>query len=64
MQVLPGARLPGDGIVVEGSSHTDESMLTGEAAPVLKGPGDAVIGGTVNMGGMLVVLFFLPTFLY
>ena len=44
-----------DGEVVKGSSHADESMLTGEAAPVQKKPGDSVIGGTVNQGSMLLV---------
>eukprot|EP00884_Botryococcus_braunii_P009380 jgi/Botrbrau1/18443/Bobra.0072s0030.1 len=55
LKVLPGARLPADGIVEEGTSYADESMLTGEAAPVLKHPGDTVIGGTVNLQSMLQV---------
>jgi len=54
-QVLPGARLPVDGEVLAGQSHADEAMLTGEAAPVPKRPGAAVIGGTINLGGTLVV---------
>ena len=54
-QVLPGARLPVDGEVLSGQSHADEAMLTGEAAPVAKRPGAAVIGGTINLGGTLVV---------
>ena len=54
-QVLPGARIPVDGEVVQGSSHADESMLTGEASPVPKKAGDAVIGGTVNQGSQLLV---------
>ena len=41
--------------MVQGSSHADESMLTGEASPVLKKAGDAVIGGTVNQGSQLLV---------
>jgi len=49
--VRPGERVPSDGEVVEGSSAVDESMLTGESIPVAKGPGDAVIGGTVNRTG-------------
>jgi Cu+-exporting ATPase len=49
--VRPGERLPVDGIVVEGKSTVDESMLTGEAMPVAKGPGIAVIGGTINKQG-------------
>ena len=55
VQVLPGARMPVDGLVASGQSHADESMLTGEAEPVLKDPGDAVIGGTMNLGGALHV---------
>jgi P-type Cu+ transporter len=49
--VRPGERLPADGTVLEGSSHVDESMLTGEPMPVAKGPGDTVIGGTLNRNG-------------
>ena len=62
MQVLPGARLPVDGDVLSGTSHADEAMLTGEAAPVPKRVGSAVIGGTINLGGTLVVCppFALP----
>ena len=55
LQVLPGARIPADGVVVAGRSHVDESMLTGESLPVNKQPGDEAIGGTVNMGGPLQV---------
>lgn len=44
----------------EGSSYTDESMLTGEVAPVPKRPGDPVIGGTVNLQSMLQVVLFFP----
>ncbi|KAL4446311.1 hypothetical protein ABPG77_003118 [Micractinium sp. CCAP 211/92] len=53
LKVLPGARIPTDGEVVEGTSYVDESMLTGESAPVQKQAGGAVYGGTVNMGGAL-----------
>ena len=49
--VRPGERLPVDGEVVHGASAVDESMITGEAIPVTKGPGDRVVGGTVNGGG-------------
>jgi P-type Cu+ transporter len=49
--VRPGERIPVDGAVVDGRSAVDESMLTGESLPVEKGPGDAVIGGTINRTG-------------
>ncbi len=53
--VRPGERLPVDGKVVEGESYVDESMLTGEPAPVTKRIGDKVVGGTVNQHGLLHV---------
>jgi Cu+-exporting ATPase len=53
--VRPGDRVPIDGTVLEGQSSVDESLLTGEPLPVLRDPGDAVIGGTVNTDGRLVV---------
>ncbi len=53
MVVRPGELIPADGIVVEGRSSVDESMLTGESLPVDKGAGDTVIGGTVNNDGMM-----------
>jgi len=49
--VRPGEKVPTDGRIVEGSSTLDESMLTGESAPVVKGPGDEVVGATVNGAG-------------
>lgn len=49
--VRPGEKVPVDGVVVEGYSSVDESMLTGESLPVDKGPGDAVIGATLNKQG-------------
>ncbi|HEX7120297.1 MAG TPA: heavy metal translocating P-type ATPase [Longimicrobiales bacterium] len=49
--VRPGERVPVDGVVVEGASAVDESMLTGESLPVEKTVGDAVIGGTINRTG-------------
>jgi len=51
VEVVPGERVPLDGEVVEGSSEVDEALLTGEARPVPKGPGAAVIGGTLNLHG-------------
>ncbi|MGE0873577.1 MAG: heavy metal translocating P-type ATPase [Burkholderiales bacterium] len=53
--VRPGERIPADGMVVEGRSHADESMLTGESLPVAKAPGDPVTGGAVNADGVLTV---------
>lgn len=53
--VLPGGRIPTDGLVVEGVSTVDESMLTGEPLPVSKTEGDPVVGGTVNQAGRLVI---------
>ncbi len=51
--VRPGEKIPVDGVVVDGRSAVDESMLTGESLPVDKGPGDAVIGATLNKLGLL-----------
>jgi len=48
--VKPGARVPTDGEVIEGASEMDESMITGESRLVMRGPGDEVIGGTINDG--------------
>jgi Cu2+-exporting ATPase len=53
--VRPGARVPADGIVTEGTADVDESMITGESRAVAKGPGDAVVAGTVAAGGSLRV---------
>lgn len=55
IEIVPGERIPLDGVVLEGASEVDESLLTGEARPVGKVPGAAVIGGTVNLHGALVV---------
>jgi Cu+-exporting ATPase len=51
LRVRPGDRIPVDGILIEGASAVDESMLTGEAWPAQKGPGDEVVGATVNTNG-------------
>ena len=53
--VGPGERVAVDGEVIEGSTEIDESMLTGEALPVMKQPGDSVTGGTVNTTGAITV---------
>jgi Cu+-exporting ATPase len=53
--VRPGEKIATDGVIQEGSSAVDASMLTGESVPVEVGPGDAVVGATVNAGGRLVV---------
>lgn len=52
-RVKSGERIPADGVVLEGRSHADESVLTGESAPRAKGPGDAVVCGSLNAGGVL-----------
>jgi len=53
--VRPGEKVATDGIVEEGASAVDQSLLTGESVPVEKAPGDEVVGATVNVGGRLVV---------
>lgn len=53
--VKAGERIPADGVVVAGNSHADESLLTGESAPVEKLPGDTVAAGSVNLNGVLQV---------
>jgi Cu+-exporting ATPase len=55
LRVRPGEKVPVDGVVLEGESAVDESMLTGEPVPVTKRPGDKVIGATINASGSLVV---------
>ena len=55
IRIRPGDRIPVDGVVFEGSSHVDESMLTGEPMPVEKRPGDEVYGGTLNTKGSFLM---------
>jgi Cu+-exporting ATPase len=55
LRVRPGEKVPVDGVVVEGGSAVDESMLTGEPVPVAKRPGDKLIGATLNIHGALVM---------
>ena len=55
LRVRPGEKVPVDGVVVEGGSAVDESMLTGEPMPVSKRPGDKVIGATLNTSGALTM---------
>ena len=55
LRVRPGEKAPVDGVVLEGRSSVDESMITGEAIAVEKGPGDRVIGATLNTSGSLVM---------
>ncbi len=55
LKVRPGEKVPTDGVVVDGESAVDESVVTGESVPVEKRPGDEVIGSTINENGVLVV---------
>ena len=55
LRVRPGEKVPVDGVILEGSSSIDESMMTGESVPVEKGNGDAVMGATVNGTGGFVM---------
>ena len=55
LRVRPGEKIPVDGVVSEGSSSVDESMVTGEAMPVVKGVGEKVVGGTINGTGSFLM---------
>src|SRR3984893_4283542 len=55
LRVRPGERVPVDGVIREGASAVDESMVTGEPMPVEKGPGDKLTGGTLNTSGSFVM---------
>jgi Cu+-exporting ATPase len=53
--VRPGERVAADGEIVEGATHVDESLITGESLPLAKGPGERVTGGSVNGEGLIIV---------
>lgn len=53
--IRPGERIPVDGLIQEGTTQVDESLITGESLPVTKGPGDKVTGGAINSDGSLLV---------
>ncbi len=55
LRVRPGEKTPVDGVVIDGRSSMDESMVTGESMPATRGPGDKVIGGTMNQTGALLI---------
>ncbi|KAK6272709.1 PREDICTED: probable copper-transporting ATPase HMA5 isoform X1 [Theobroma cacao] len=55
IKIIPGEKVPVDGIVTDGQSYVNESMITGEARPIAKKPGDKVIGGTMNENGCLLI---------
>lgn len=55
LQILPGDKIPVDGVVIDGQTTIDESMLTGEAVPVLKQRGDTVTAGTLNQSGAIAI---------
>ena len=55
LEIRPGEPIPVDGLVVEGVSHVDEALMTGESLPVAKKPGDALVGGAVNLAGFLLM---------
>lgn len=56
LRVRPGEKIPVDGVITEGKSSIDESMISGEPIPVVKKPGDKVIGATMNQAGAFIML--------
>ena len=54
IRVRPGEKIPVDGVIMEGESAVDESMVTGESMPVLKNVGDGVFGATINKSGSFI----------
>ena len=57
IRVRPGEKIPVDGVIVEGESSVDESMVTGESIPVDKAKGDTVVGATMNKSGVIFRIF-------
>jgi Cu2+-exporting ATPase len=55
IRLRPGTKLPVDGVIIEGATSIDESLVTGESVPVDKAPGDAVVGGSINRAGSVVM---------
>jgi Cu2+-exporting ATPase len=55
VRVRPGERIPVDGVIVDGESHADEAVITGESRPIAKGPGAAAIAGSINLDGVLLI---------
>ncbi|GLU33215.1 heavy metal translocating P-type ATPase [Trinickia caryophylli] len=53
--VRPGERVPVDGVILDGRTHVDEALITGESLPVVKGPGERVTGGSINGEGLIAV---------
>ncbi|WP_457642425.1 heavy metal translocating P-type ATPase [Persephonella sp.] len=61
LKVVPGEKIPADGIVIEGQGHVDESLLTGESKPVLKNIGDEIFTGTINIDGAFKIKVNKPS---
>lgn len=55
VRLRPGGRVPVDGVIVEGTTSVDESLVTGESLPVDRGPGDTLIGGSINTSGVVTL---------